>query len=307
MKAPCASCLESIPASRSFLELIEKYLRSHGHHWAHPTEYAGLSALCRLRLSSGALPVEAAQNSPTHDAKNAQIFATCPIGITRACESWQGGNQMQRSNAATDRSEHAKTRSGKVASDAFVGILSSGLPSLYRGAYRFLGNQADAEDAVQDALLAAYTHLDQFRGQSKMSTWLSAIVHNSARMQMRSRLRHVHVSLDEPNGEAQEHSFSERLADCRPSPEDGCRNTELSSRLTYCQNQLTPVLRKAFQLRHVDGLSIRETARILGVPHGTVKARSARARKKLSQLMRRALRHRALTLVNATDRVPVRA
>lgn len=212
---------------------------------------------------------------------------------------------MQSSNAGTHRSETAKIRSGQAASEAFVGILSSGLPSLYRRAYRLLGNRADAEDAVQDALLAAYTHLEQFRGQSKMSTWLSAIVHNSARMQMRSRLRHVHVSLDEPTGEAHEHAFSERLADYRPNPEDGYRNTELSRRLTYFQSQLTPVLRKAFQLRDVDGLSIRETARILGVPHGTVKARSARARKKLTQLMRRALRHRAFALVNATDRVPV--
>ncbi len=47
-------------------------------------------------------------------------------------------------------------------------ILSSGLPTLYRRAYRLLGNVADAEDAVQEALLAAYTHLDQFKGQSQL-------------------------------------------------------------------------------------------------------------------------------------------
>ena len=49
-------------------------------------------------------------------------------------------------------------------------ILASGLPPLYRRAYRILGNTADAEDAVQDALLAAYTHLNQFRGQAQIST-----------------------------------------------------------------------------------------------------------------------------------------
>ena len=209
---------------------------------------------------------------------------------------------MQSSRAGTDTSKHATTRSRQVTSEAFARLLSSGLPSFYRRAYSLLGNQADAEDALQDALLAAYTHLDQFRGRSKMSTWLTAIVHNSARMQLRKRLRHVHVSLDEPTGEVQEHSFSERLADYRPSPEDGYRNTELSRRLTYFQNQLTPVLRRAFQLRDVDGFSIREAARILGVPDGTVKARSARARKKLTQMMRRAFRPRALNLVNPTDR-----
>jgi DNA-directed RNA polymerase specialized sigma24 family protein len=49
-----------------------------------------------------------------------------------------------------------------------------------RIALRFLGNIADAEDAVQDALLSAFTHLDQFGGQAKMSTWLTAIVINAA-------------------------------------------------------------------------------------------------------------------------------
>jgi RNA polymerase sigma-70 factor (ECF subfamily) len=198
---------------------------------------------------------------------------------------------MQSANAAVEVGEFAEIP-GQAVSERFGHILSSGLPSLYRGAYRLLGNAADAEDAVQDALLAAYTHLDQFRGQSKMSTWLVAIVHNSARMQLRKRLRHIHVPLDEPIGEIEEHSPAERLADHRPSPEDDYRNTELSRRLTHFQNQLTPTLRKTFQLRDIDGLSIREAARILGVPLGTVKAQSARARKKLRQLLRRAPRPR---------------
>jgi RNA polymerase sigma-70 factor (ECF subfamily) len=59
--------------------------------------------------------------------------------------------------------------------------------SFHRAAYRQLGNAADAEDAVQDALLAAYKHLDQFKEQAQMSTWLTAIVINCARMQLRKR------------------------------------------------------------------------------------------------------------------------
>jgi RNA polymerase sigma-70 factor, ECF subfamily len=206
---------------------------------------------------------------------------------------------MQSTNAVIEAGEFAEI-AGQVVSEKFGHILSSGLPSLYRGAHRLLGNAADAEDAVQDALLAAYTHLDQFRGQSKMSTWLGAIVHNSARMQLRRRLRHVHVPLDEPIGEVEEYSALQRLVDRRPSPEDDCRNNELSRRLTHFQSQLTPTLRKTFQLRDIDGLSIREAARILGVPLGTVKAQSARARKKLRQWMRRALRPRAQNLTTST-------
>ena len=172
-------------------------------------------------------------------------------------------------------------------------VLPGCLPSLYRGAFRLLRNAADAEDAVQDALLAAYTHVDQFRGRSQMSTWLSAIVYNCVCMQLRKRARRVHLPLEEQNAEACELWVSERLADQRPGPEEECRQSELSRRLYHCQTQLSPTLRLAFQLRDVEGLSIRETARILGVPHGTVKAQSARAPKKLRELIRRGVRPRS--------------
>jgi len=209
---------------------------------------------------------------------------------------------MQSTKTVVEADQFTEILSRQVANETFGNILSSGLPSLYRAAYRLLGNTADAEDAVQDALLAAYTHLHQFRGRSKMSTWLGAIAHNSARMQLRRRLRHVHVSLDEPIGEAEEHYALQQLTDRGPSPEDDCRNGELSRRLTNFQSQLTPTLRKTFQLRDIDGLSIREAAQILGVPLGTVKAQSARARKKLRQWMRRALRPQTRNLTTPTVR-----
>ena len=168
-------------------------------------------------------------------------------------------------------------------------VLSRCLPSFYKKAYRHLGNAADAEDAVQDALLSAYKHLDQFKGQSQMSTWLTAIVINCARMHLRRRPRQTHLSLDERFGEEQEYSLAERLAHSGPSPEDECRSSELDRRLTLFAEQLSPPLRKAFQLRDLDGLSTSEAARILGVPDGTVKARVSRARAKLRRLMCRTL------------------
>jgi RNA polymerase sigma-70 factor (ECF subfamily) len=165
--------------------------------------------------------------------------------------------------------------------------------SFFKSAYRFLENAADAEDAVQDALLSAYRHIDQFRGEAQMSTWLTAIVSNSARMRLRKRPRQTHVSLDEPIGEAQEYSRSEQLADARPSPEDECRSSELQARLKDLSAQLSPPLRKAFQLRDLDGLSTSEAAHILGVTDGTVKSQLARARAKLRRLLRRSFNQRS--------------
>jgi len=119
-------------------------------------------------------------------------------------------------------------------------ILASGLPPLYRRAYRILGNTADAEDAVQDALLAAYTHLDQFRGQAQISTWPTTILVNCSRLQLRRRLRHVHVSLQESAAELQSVSLSERLADHHPTPEREFMESELKIRLSHLHKQLSP-------------------------------------------------------------------
>jgi RNA polymerase sigma factor (sigma-70 family) len=110
-----------------------------------------------------------------------------------------------------------------------------------------------------------------------MSTWLTTIVSNCARMQLRKGPRQIHIPLDEQIGE-ERYFVSESLADARPSLEDEIRNSELAAYLRQCTAQLSPKLRRTFQLHVVDGLSIFETAQVLGVPLGTVKAQLARAR-----------------------------
>jgi RNA polymerase sigma-70 factor (ECF subfamily) len=179
-------------------------------------------------------------------------------------------------------------------------VLSRYLPRFYSSAYRQLGNAADAEDAVQDAMLAAYLHVDQFKGHAQMSTWLTAIVTNCARMQLRRRPRQPHMSLEEPCGEDQKYCLSDRLADSGLSPEDQCRNSELRKRLLQYVAQLSPSLRRTFKLRDLDGCSVREVAHTLGLAEGTVKAQLSRARAKLTRQMRRALRPERRSVVSRT-------
>ncbi len=166
-------------------------------------------------------------------------------------------------------------------------LINRSLPYLYRTALRWMGNVADAEDVVQDALLSAYSHVEQFRGQSLMSTWLTSIVINSARMRLRRQSRQASVPLEGQEPDSQ--TFVEILSDSRPNPEEECRRTERTELLTHSFRMLPPILRRTFQLRHMDGLSIRETAHRLGIPEGTVKARVARARAKLKQLVQKRL------------------
>jgi RNA polymerase sigma-70 factor (ECF subfamily) len=151
-----------------------------------------------------------------------------------------------------------------------------------------LSNLADAEDAVQDALLSALTHVHQFRGQAKMSTWLTTIVINSARMKLRRRLASVQLVLDEPDG--QQDLLEDIVSDTRPGPEEAYREREIAETLAQATSRLSPALRTTFELRDLDGLSIRETADLLGVPTGTVKARLARARMRLKEVIKKSSR-----------------
>ena len=151
-----------------------------------------------------------------------------------------------------------------------------------------LSNVADAEDAVQDAVLSALTHVHQFRGHAKMSTWLTTIVINSARMKLRRRLTWVQLALDETDG--QQELLEDVVSDTRPGPEETYREREIAETLVQATSRLSPTLRTTFQLRDMDGLSIRETAHLLGVPAGTVKARLARARMRLKEVIKKSSR-----------------
>ncbi len=185
-----------------------------------------------------------------------------------------------------ERGEGVAMESGTPPPAQMMAVLSHGLPSLYRRAYRLLGNKPDAEDAVQDALVAAFKHLNQFRGEAQLSTWLTAIVINCVKMQLRKRSRHIHISLESRIGEEQEYPLSDILVDDRPNPEDECHKAWANARLLESAARLSPTLRRTFHLRYVDHLSVCETARVLGVPIGTVKAQTARARAKVLKSIR---------------------
>ena len=163
-------------------------------------------------------------------------------------------------------------------------VITRHSPRFLRIALRHLSNVADAEDAVQDALLSALRHVHQFRGQAKMSTWLTTIVINSARMKLRRRLASVQLALDETD-RWQDRPLEDIVSDARPGPEQTYCGREIAETLAHALSRLSPTLRTAFQLRDIDGLSVRETADLLGVPTGTVKARLARARAKIREAM----------------------
>ena len=153
--------------------------------------------------------------------------------------------------------------------------------ALYQTALRVLGNPEDAEEAVQEGLLSAYRNLPRFERRSQFSTWLTRIVINAALMRRRSKRARPAVSLDEwvMDGEL---SLAERFADEGPNPEQLYAGTELGDRMNKKLAEISPLLRTAFWLREIEGLSAEEAAHVLGVSRNTLKARLWRARQELA-------------------------
>jgi RNA polymerase sigma-70 factor (ECF subfamily) len=153
--------------------------------------------------------------------------------------------------------------------------------NLYQTALRVLGNPEDAEEALQEGLLSAYRNLPRFEGRSQFSTWLTRIVINAALMRRRSKRARPAISLDEPLSDG-ELPLAERFADESPNPEELYAGTELGHRVNKKLKEISPLLRTAFWLREIEGLSAEEAAHVLGVSRNTLKARLWRARQELA-------------------------
>ena len=165
-------------------------------------------------------------------------------------------------------------------------VVSCHFAAFLRQAIRHLGNAADAEDAVQDALLSAFRHIAQFRDHAQMSTWLTRIVINSARTHLRRRSRENNISIDEHPEQGEAFPLLERLLDRGLSPEEAFRRSNLTFHATELAQKLSPDLREAFQLHDLEGQSIREMTNTLGASTSAVKTRVSRARTRIRHLAR---------------------
>ena len=158
---------------------------------------------------------------------------------------------------------------------------------LFRAALRLLGNAEDAEDAVQEGLLAALRNLHRFEGRAQLSTWLTRIVVNAALMRLRTLRTHESASIDQPMGDLACTPFSDLLVDGRPTPEEVYARREQRWILDRGLQCLSTSHRRALALHDLQGLSTQEAADELGLPVGTVKSQIHRARRKLSEHVQR--------------------
>ena len=174
----------------------------------------------------------------------------------------------------------ASARAGDSA--AFECLVMPHWDTLLRVTQRILRNREDAEDAVQTAFLDAFGNLNGFHGRSRFSSWLTRIAMNTAFMRLRVSRRRRETSLDELTERAEVRT-SFHPVETRLNPEQEYLSKEGRFLLEEGLKKLRPLYLEVLHLRNVQELSPIETARMLELPVGTVKARLHRARTKLAR------------------------
>lgn len=194
---------------------------------------------------------------------------------------------MQENGAAvlagtlSDEEVVARVRGGEK--ELFEILMRRHNQRLYRVARGILGDEAEAEDVMQDAYVRAYSHLDQFAGQARFSTWLTRIAVYEALARARRRRRVVEIDAM-PDLTRDTFTRSEDRG-----PERRAIDRDLESVLETAIQGLPDTYRPVVMLRDVEGLSTLETAECLGLSEPVIKTRLHRGR----ALLRREIAARA--------------
>lgn len=184
---------------------------------------------------------------------------------------------------ATDDALLARIRAGER--ELYYELIAPHERKVYVIAFSILRDPTEAEDCVQDAVLKALRHLDQFKGESKFGTWLVRIVINEAKMRLRKGRPHLHEPLDEVHRDEDGNYIPETLGDWREIPSEALERKEVRDALIAAVESLKEIYREVFVLRDVEGNDVVSTAQILGISEAAVKTRLLRARLQLRDLL----------------------
>jgi RNA polymerase sigma-70 factor (ECF subfamily) len=180
----------------------------------------------------------------------------------------------------TDEVLVERVRSKDVA--AFEELLGRYENKLYRLAMRFVRNENDAQEILQEAFLSAWRNLPGFEGRAQFGSWMYRVTVNAALMFLRARSRHPEVMLDDVEPailhKAAEQSVHGSSEDWSQRPDEQLQSEELRRHIQEAADALPEGLRTVFLVRDVEGMSTEETAELLGLSLPAVKTRLHRAR-----------------------------
>jgi RNA polymerase sigma-70 factor, ECF subfamily len=179
---------------------------------------------------------------------------------------------------ATDQELVAKAQAKDYA--AFEQLLDRYEDKIFRLAYRFVRNETEAKEILQDTFLTIWRKLDTFKGDAQFSSWLYRVAANAALMRLRSQRRHPEVSTEDlPIGYLDNYGqLPPAIENWAKRPDEELASDELRRHIQSAVDALPEIYRTVFLIRDVEGLSTEETAEVLQISVPTVKTRLHRAR-----------------------------
>jgi RNA polymerase sigma-70 factor (ECF subfamily) len=171
---------------------------------------------------------------------------------------------------------------------AFEALMRQFNRPLFRVARSILKDDTEAEDALQEAYVTAYGAMNSFRGESKLSTWLTRIVINEALGRLRKQKRDRVVIPFSSEGQQDETAKEAAAVDeSKASPEAATLRAEIRRLLERKIDELPMAFRTVFMMRELEEMTVEETARCLDIPEATVRSRHFRAKGLLRESLAR--------------------
>jgi RNA polymerase sigma-70 factor, ECF subfamily len=187
----------------------------------------------------------------------------------------QGQSRLVTSPASDDAE---LVRRARIRDEAAIRtIMQTNNRRLYRIARGILRNDGEAEDVVQETYVRAFTHLDSFRGDSSLATWLSRIAMNEALGRLRRQRPSVDWTTLEP-GTLNAQIIQFPVSATSDDPEKSMAQREIQHVVEQAIDELPEAFRIVFITRVIEGMNVEETAEILDLKPETVKTRLHRAR-----------------------------
>lgn len=185
------------------------------------------------------------------------------------------------STQRSEREQIAQVLAGQR--DSFHELVRPYERAIYITAFLILRNQADAEEAAQETVVKAMTHLHQLSDPTKFKGWLLQIATNEARLKRRSRHDGLYDSLDEMQQGLDDGFMPHDFADWRDIPSETLERKEVRQAVAMALHKLPEIYREIFILRDVEGFSISECCEMLRISEEAVKVRSHRARLRIRE------------------------
>src|SRR5271155_2961166 len=239
---------------------------------------------CKVHSSNSMRPTNTRKLRQPVFFWNRERSNAVPVELTHQVARVEPAGVPSDLRATDDATLVAASKKGEAA--AFATLVERHERRIFFVALRMTRNREDAEDVAQQSFQKAFVHLNSFVGKSSFSTWLTRIAINEALMVLRKIRGWREVLIDDVNENA-ETAASMEVPAATPDPEASYSRQERQRMLSSAMKELTPGMRKTIELRELDELSTRETARAMSLSVSAVKARVFHGRKKLREAIER--------------------